>query len=336
MARRLGRLAVLAVVVIGLPYFGYVGFAGSERLVHPNRSIWCFTPETEYGWQYEAINYDPADDARLAAEEDDLRDCRARRPPPGDEVVTPDGERIAGWYIPAADGMPPDGPTVVLVHGIGSSMSAMLTRGALLHDRYNLLLLDMRNHGRSTGTHSTMGVREQVDLKAMLDWAEAEKGATRFLLLGSSMGGVTSANVAADDPRVAALVLDSTHATLQNTVETRLLAAGHPVGGAGYLAVWIGAWIRTGENLAGADAVHNVGRLGDRPLLILQGGRDADQGPENAEQLLAAAQAGGVEVELHTCPEGRHAALLESCPDDYRTWLVDFVDRVFGSAAGTP
>jgi pimeloyl-ACP methyl ester carboxylesterase len=326
--RRIG-MALGAVLTAVLTYMGYVAWEGSERLVHPGRSVWCFTPATEHGWSYEAINYELADDRRLVETQPDLRNCSEQGEPPGDGVVTPDGERIAGWYIPAAEGGPSDGPTVVLVHGHGDAKSGMLKYAPLLHDRHHLLLLDLRNHGRSTGTHTTMGAREAADVQAMLDWLAAEKGVRRVVLFGSSMGGVAAANVADDDRRVIALVLDSTHARLQNTIESRLRNAGHPIAGPGWIAVWIGAWIRTGENVAAADAVDAVGRLGDRPLLVLQGGADIDQGPENAEELLEAAEEGGVEVELHTCPDATHGRVVDTCPNEYRDWLLPFLERAF-------
>src|SRR3990172_8343971 len=37
-------------------------------------------------------------------------------PPAGTGVVASDGVGIAGWYIPAASGSGPTGPTVVIVH----------------------------------------------------------------------------------------------------------------------------------------------------------------------------------------------------------------------------
>jgi hypothetical protein len=62
-----------------------------------------------YGWQYEAINYDIADDAVLQRENPDMEHCASQGSTAGGEVVTADGVPIGGWYIPAADGA---GPTV--------------------------------------------------------------------------------------------------------------------------------------------------------------------------------------------------------------------------------
>ncbi|HSJ00110.1 MAG TPA: hypothetical protein VLA59_06980, partial [Patescibacteria group bacterium] len=107
---------ILAVGLIG--YTGYVGYEGSRRAVERDgTSRDCRTPEVQFGWDYEAINYDVADDAELQIRNDNLANCSYEGAQAGDEVVTDDGIRIAGWYVPAANGAGPDAPTVVLVHG---------------------------------------------------------------------------------------------------------------------------------------------------------------------------------------------------------------------------
>ena len=76
------------------------------------------------------------------------RTARDRARPAGDAVTV--GEiGLAGWYIPAGNGAGPTAPTVVIAHGWGSNKSNMLDRAAVVHDAYNLLLLDLRNHGQS-------------------------------------------------------------------------------------------------------------------------------------------------------------------------------------------
>ena len=41
---------------------------------------------------------------------------------------------------------------------------------ATMHDQYNLVLIDLRHAGRSSGEQMTFGVHESRDLRAMLDW----------------------------------------------------------------------------------------------------------------------------------------------------------------------
>jgi hypothetical protein len=74
-------IAIALVGVVGLvAYTGYIGYEGSRRLVERDgTSRDCRTPDVQYGWEYQAINYDIADDAELRARNDDLRDYAGRR-----------------------------------------------------------------------------------------------------------------------------------------------------------------------------------------------------------------------------------------------------------------
>ena len=217
-----------AVLIALVAYFGYVGYEGSRQFTDaPAPTGDCRTPAT-FGWDYEAINYDRAADEVLAAEPDPT-DCAGIGATAGEAVAGPGDVGLAGWYVPAASGAPPDAPTVVLAHGWGSNKSAMLDRAAVLHDDYNLLLLDFRNHGQSQGSQTTQGVREAEDLEAMLDWLEASKGPDRIAVLGSSMGGASALAAAVGDERIDALIVESTHATLANAIQARLEREGYPL-----------------------------------------------------------------------------------------------------------
>ncbi|HEX6474831.1 MAG TPA: hypothetical protein VF114_07065 [Candidatus Limnocylindria bacterium] len=142
--RRMRWIAILlgVLVVVGaIGYMGYVGYEGSRQMVSVDelRSRDCRTPDVQFGWAYEAINYDIADDDALKAANPDMTDCASQGAKAGDEVVTKDGIRIAGWYVPAANGIGPTGPTVVLMHGFTDNKSGILPYGVGLHDDFNLV-----------------------------------------------------------------------------------------------------------------------------------------------------------------------------------------------------
>lgn len=323
--RRLLRVAALAAAVILIGYFGYVGWEGSGQLAHPpdpNRD--CRTP-ADLGWAYEAINYDIATDDDLRAREPDRQDCASFGQVAGDEVVTDDGIRLAGWWIPSSSGSAADGPTVVLVHGYGSSKSSMLDHAIFIHDRYNLVVFDLRNGQQSTGDITTQGIREQRDLEAILDWLERTKAPEGIAVLGESMGGHTAVNVAARDARVDALILASTHDTLKRAMIARVDNAGHP-GGLVWPAIWMGSWLRTGEDVLGQDPIAAVDDI-RVPLLLMHGGDDRDAPPASAEELRRAAEAAGVDVTVHICADADHGKIDEVCAADYGTWLNEFLHR---------
>jgi pimeloyl-ACP methyl ester carboxylesterase len=320
---RWATFALVALLVSLLTYLSYVGFMGSAQATRPARSTDCATPATAFGWEYEAINYDLETDDRLAGEPDP-GDCTTAPAPAGPDLVTRDGISLAGWYIPAASGVGPEGPTVVLAHGHGVNKSNLLGRAELLHPGYNLVLVDFRGHGQSEDALSTIGLLERDDLRAVIDWLEATKRPRAIGVLGVSMGAAAAAHEARGDDRVAGLVLESTHATLANALQARLERHGYPLALPGAWAILLGGLVRTGQDMSAADPVQAVADYGERPLLLVTGGRDETIGANDADALLAAARGGGSQVTLSVCAEAGHAGSPDACAGTYRDWVLGF------------
>jgi hypothetical protein len=323
-------LVTVVLLVAILAYLTYVGFVGSEQAVSPARSRACTTPGLAFGWQYEAINYDGATDNVLSGVGDGS-DCDVSAGPAGDELVTADGVRLAGWYVPAGNGSGPRGPTIVMAHGHGVNKSNLLGRAEMLHQEYNLVLFDFRNHGQSQAAQTTIGMRERADLRAVIDWLVEAKDPRAIGVLGVSMGGSVAINEARVDDRVQALVMDATHATLANAIQARLDRQGYPLSLPGAWAILLGGLARTGEDMSAADPLQVIDGYGDRPVLIITGGRDDLIGPNDAAELLAAARLGGARARLETCAAAAHAAAPSACPRDYRDWVLGFFADALGS-----
>jgi fermentation-respiration switch protein FrsA (DUF1100 family) len=318
---------ILVLLLLGLvSYLGYIGFEGTAQHADPpSPSHDCRTPAIAYHWVYEAINYDAATDAALA-DLPDPEDCPGPGAPAGQRRQTSDGIGLAGWYIPSGNGSGPTGPTVVLVHGHGANKSGMLEFAAVLHDEYNVVMFDFRNHGQSGGTQTTLGVLEQDDLRAVVDWVDANKKPEQIAVLGVSMGGATALAEAVSDGHVDALILDSTHATLADALQARLDKAGYPLSLPGSWAILLGSLIRTGQDVSSVDPVQLIGRFG-RPVLIVVGGKDIDIGPEDGQELLAAAEAGSSTATLEVCPDATHGRPVSTCNGTYGEWVLGFLAR---------
>lgn len=326
---RWATFALVALLVALVAYLSYVGFMGSAQATRPGRSTACTTPAMAFGWEYEAINYDGQTDERLA-DEDDPNDCAAAPEAAGGDLVTADGISLAGWYIPAASGAGPEAPTIVLAHGHGVNKSDLLGRAELLHPEYNLVMVDFRGHGQSEDAQSTIGLLERNDLRAVVDWLEETKRPSAIGLLGVSMGGAAAASEARGDDRVTALVLESTHATLANALEARLERQGYPLALPGAWAIMLGGLVRTGQDMSAADPVQAVADYGERPLLLVTGGRDDTIGGGDADALLAAARDGGSQVQLRTCDTAGHAGSPTACAGAYRDWVLGFFADALG------
>ena len=334
-----GRRIILAIAVValvaGVGYIGYVGYEGSRQLIEAGGSNKdCRTPDVQFGWDYESINYDIGDDALLKTRNADLKNCTYTGTMAGDEVVTDDGIHIAGWYVPAADGAGPTAPTVVLVHGFGATKVGILKYGAGLHQHFNLVAFDLRNTARSTGEVTTAGVLEQKDLRAMIDWLERTKHPSHLGVLGNSMGAVTALAEAIDDSRVEALALDSMHTRMRFQVEARLSHAGHPAY-PGTWAIFLATLIRTGVDLGSIDAEDEIGSIGDLPILLTHGTADNEDLPERTQSFYEELVAAGVDAELHWCEGAGHNAPAgmppEACRKDFAGWVSGFFTRTLAA-----
>jgi pimeloyl-ACP methyl ester carboxylesterase len=325
----------VAVVVLGAAVayvagFGAYGFVvgASDYLAQVPEVVACHTPGTRFGWTYEAINYDPADDARLVSFTPNLADCGWQGEPAGDDVVSADGTGIAGWYIPAGSGMRPNGPTVVLVHGGKANKSGMLDYADALHRQYNLVILDLRNSGRSGGTESTGGLQERFDLRAMIDWLVEEKHPAWIALLGNSNGAATALAEAIDDPRIRALVLDSMHATIERQLASVAATELHVPAWPGVPATILGVSMRLGEDVTSLDPVRTIVRIGGRPVLLTHGTDDEiDRPAESLDVNLAAALDAGIDVRVERCEGAGHGQVVATCGDAWADWVGDFLSE---------
>ncbi len=324
-------VAVLAVAAIaGLGYLGYVGAEGSRRLVEGAAAGDCRTPDVQFGWQYEAINYDVADDRQLPLRNPDLGTCTYQGSKAGDAVVTDDGIHIAGWYVPAGNGAGPSAPTVILAHGFQASKSGVLKYGQGLHETFNIVAFDFRNVGRSTGDKTTGGVLEQKDLRAIIDWVERTKHPAHLGILANSFGAGTAFAESTTDPRVEAYALDSMHTRIRYQLEVRLQQAGHPAY-PGTWAIEAGVWIRTGVDVGSIDAEDELAGFGKRPLLLIHGTADDEDLPSRTQAFFDEAIALGIPAEIQWCEGSGHDAPagmpVEVCTDAFAGWVRDFFTR---------
>lgn len=338
---RAGRGTVAGAVLLGLvgvaAWVGYAGHLGSESLLHPaaaDKWAGCDTPMSRFGWPYEAVNYDAADDARLAAANPDQQHCTGQGSVAGAEVVASDGVPIAGWYIPAASGAGPSAPTIVIAPGWKSNKSGILKYAPPFHQDFNLLLVDLRNGGRSGSDTTTYGYRERLDVRAMVDWLERTKAPSWIGATGNSMGAVTVLAEAMDDPRIGALILDSMHGDVVNAWGDGLEFEAHVPG---YPTAWatVGlASLKMGADLRSIDPVRTITRMGDRPVLLLHGTADGLDRPErSAELVYAAGLDAGVPIALHYCEGARHGAVINTCPDEWAALALAFLDAAVPEAA---
>ena len=100
-----------------------------------------------------------------------------------------DGLTLYGVFIPAEHAK----GTILLAHGYRSNK--LIDFGLVLdfyHDAgLNILAIDQRAHGKSTGRYITFGVKECWDVMSWIDWHNKAVGEVPFILSGLSMGAST-------------------------------------------------------------------------------------------------------------------------------------------------
>ncbi|KAH0915886.1 hypothetical protein HID58_030332 [Brassica napus] len=101
-------------------------------------------------------------------------------------------------------------PCVVYCHGnSGCRADASEAAIVLLPSNITIFTLDFSGSGLSGGDYVTLGSNEKDDLKAVVEYLRTDVNVSLIGLWGRSMGAVTSLMYGAEDPSIAAMVLDS-------------------------------------------------------------------------------------------------------------------------------
>lgn len=266
--RAKAALALLALLLLaGVGAISYVSYRAGQSLLHPAREAVTATPDAE-GLAWEPV-----------------------------ALLTEDGVPLVGWWMPA-DATPADNGTVLFLHGYSDNRAQSLEVAPfLLRAGYNVLTFDFRAHGESGGDFTTVGVLEQRDVDAALDWLAARPAFPQdppVALFGWSMGGATGILAAVHDPRVDAVVSDSTFTDVSAVAGAGVERyTGLPPWPFGPLAVRLAAW-SVDVPISSASPVTAVKDL-RQPLLLLHGTRDSFI-PHGHSDRIAARHAPGAEV----------------------------------------
>src|SRR3974390_126260 len=123
------------------------------------------------------------------------------------DVRAPDGVPLHGWNVRAAQ---PNGAWVLLFHGVADNRMGVIEHALiLLHAGYSVTMMDARAHGESGGDIGTYGWLERKDTSAILDALIATEHPTHIFALGESMGAGIALQSAGADPRIEAVVAES-------------------------------------------------------------------------------------------------------------------------------
>jgi uncharacterized protein len=109
-------------------------------------------------------------------------------------LFTKDSLNIEGWYVPVDSSK----GTVILVHGLGGNKSMLLKEAyEFMYFGFNVMLIDLRAHGNSSGSVTTLGFLESEDVKLAYDFI-LKKGERNIILYGFSLGATAIAKAIYD------------------------------------------------------------------------------------------------------------------------------------------
>lgn len=236
-----------------------------------------------------------------------------------------DGVSLGAWFIPPAPAG--DGATVIFVHGLGGNRGELLNEAALLVSRgYGALLIDLRNHGRSHGSVTTLGYAEVEDVRGAVSYllTRREVNRERIGLFGYSMGAATVLRAAARIPHVRAIIAQSAYSSLRDNIAQGVATkTGLPPFPFAPLMIWLGERM-TGLRIDQIRPIDDVEHIAPRAVLFIHGTQDASVDVSNSMKLYAAACE---PKSLYLVKNASHRGLLFANPAEFDRRVADFLDH---------
>lgn len=226
--------------------------------------------------------------------------------------ATRDGQMLEAWLIRAADSR----GLVAMFHGYTACKSTLLNEANVIHDAgFDVLLVDFRASGGSSGNITTIGFNEAIDVVTTLDWVKAKELSQDkpIIAFGDSMGAAAiMRSVSVEGAKFDALILDQPYSTLYSTTKGRFRSMGLPsFPFAGLLVFWGGVqngfW---GFNMKPVDFAKDI----RCPTLYIHGEGDPWIEQDDAQSIIIALTC---PKQILAIPTDRHDALR---PRDPAKW----------------
>ena len=163
-------------------------------------------------------------------------------------------------------------PVIIGVHGWANTSEKLLPIAQNLADRFRIILVNTRNHGKSDDEKYSTLINYSEDLLSAIKYAaEQTNGTQPVFLIGHSMGGAAGIYTAGKDNRVKGVVSISTFANLNDIMSKEFLAKKVPPWFIQRLTSYIE--FRLGVNLNELSPETTINRI-KIPVLIVHGDND--------------------------------------------------------------
>jgi alpha-beta hydrolase superfamily lysophospholipase len=227
-----------------------------------------------------------------------------------------DGVHLRGWFIPTHDALGGD-TTVILVPARGMGKASALDQAKkLVKIGSNVLLMDLRGEGDSSGHERGFGVLEAKDVSAAVRYLRQvhPQGSRQVFALGISQGACAVLEAAARDPRIEAVVADSMLPSPRDQIDRATSWLPWPLGAYVREATLGLASVQLGCDLSAEAVDRRIAWIGPRPVLLIHGQADAAAPIGPIERLCRSA---GIPVLLWRVPHAGHAEAFLTDPQGY-------------------
>ncbi len=220
------------------------------------------------------------------------------------------------------------GPTVIVLHGLTSSKYSpdmLLVAGMLYNNGFNVLAIDMRDHGDSTcedGYHSA-GQKESDDVVASLNWLINEKqiSASKIGIYGSSLGALVGLLTPAKSNDFEALAVVDAPFDFKTLVREEMTYQGFPPVLFEPLYHYVLIFERI--NLLENSPEGSLEASKKQPILIFNGLDNDRVLSHHTDDLINAAEKNSIKTEVHRYKIG-HTRVMYDYPDEFENLLIKF------------
>jgi len=217
------------------------------------------------------------------------------------------GITINGWYSTADSAK----GCVIFFHGYTANKGMLINEAEQFRSwGYNVLLIDFRAHGNSSGNKTSFGVKETEEVEKAFKFAQS-KGNSKILLYGVSLGSVVIMKAVAENKvRPIGIVADMPFGSLEHHLEARARIIGFPSQPFAFLVtMWTG--IENGYNGFGHDTYAYAKKVGC-PVLLQWGEVDPFVTRKEMEEVFSSVNS--KEKKLVIYPNASHESLLNNNP----------------------
>ncbi|KAJ5204271.1 uncharacterized protein N7498_005150 [Penicillium cinerascens] len=192
------------------------------------------------------------------------------------QIPTPDGESLHAFFLRQPKSRSQRNITVLMFHGNAGNISHRVPIAKAIQDtlQCNVILLEYRGYGMSTGTPDEAGLK--IDAQTGLDYMRQrpETRDTKFVIYGQSLGGAVAINLVASNQEqgdIGGLILENTFLSIRKLIPNIFPPAR-------YIARLCHQYWTSEEVLPKITKV---------PILFLSGLKDELVPPSNMTQLFA-------------------------------------------------